>query len=302
MTSSARRPAPLWGVHFPQFRTGIDAVAELAIRAETAGFDSFWLMDHLVTPGAPGRDTFEGWTLLTALATATSRIRLGLLVGCNPFRHPALLAKMAATVDHISAGRLDLGLGWGSYEPELAAFGFAGTSRTARAEALDESLDIIKLMFAGKAFDYLGRHFRLRDAIGLPTPVQPTVPVHIGGAGRTLTMPLVAKHADWWNCVAPARDQLEALLPLRGSARVSVQYLVGLAESPADRAGVSAAIARRGLEQSWGPAIAGTPDELAEAFRAERARGVEMFVLHFHDYRSPTMFERFMADVASQVD
>jgi alkanesulfonate monooxygenase SsuD/methylene tetrahydromethanopterin reductase-like flavin-dependent oxidoreductase (luciferase family) len=237
--------SPLFGVHVPQFRTDVATMVERAHAAEDAGFDGFWLMDHLATPGAPLVDTLESWTLLTALAGATSRIRLGHLVGCNPFRHPAVLAKMAATVDVISGGRLDLGLGWGSVDEELEAFGFGGASRRARAEALDETLQIVELMFSGEPFDHDGRHFRLRGACGRPRPVQTRVPVHIGGAGITLTMPLVARHADWWNCLGSARHRLEELAPLRGRARISAQYAVGLAASSAERAGVAAEVARR---------------------------------------------------------
>jgi len=296
------REAPRWGVHVPQHRSDVATMTTLATSADEAGVDSFWLMDHLVTPQAPRLDVLEAWTLLAALATATSRIRLGLLVGCNPFRHPAVLAKMAATVDRISGGRLELGLGWGSYEPELDAFGFAGKSRKERSEELDESLDIVKLMFTGEPFDYDGRHFRLRDAIGRPTPVQRKLPIHIGGGGRQLTMPLVARHADWWNCVASARARLDELALLRGSARISAQYAVGLAATSAQRRAVAASVARRMPETGWGAPLTGTPDELVERFRAEREKGVEMFVLHFHDYRDPTIFHRFMTEVAAHVN
>lgn len=232
---NAEREGPRWGAHVPQIRSDVATMTALAVAADEAGLDNFWLMDHLIGPGAPRLDVLEGWTLLGALATATSRIRLGLLVGCNPFRHPAVLAKMAATVDRISGGRLDLGIGWGSYEPELGAFGFDGKSRKERAGELDESLDIVKLMFAGEPFDYDGRHFRMRGAIGRPTPVQRGLPIHIGGGGRQLTMPLVARHADWWNCVGSARERLGELAPLRGPARISAQYAVGLLGTSADR-------------------------------------------------------------------
>lgn len=176
-----------------------------------------------------------------------------------------------------------------------------------RAEELDESLDIIKLMFSGESFDYNGRHFRLRDAIGRPTPVQQRLPIHIGGGGRQLTMPLVARHADWWNCVASARERLDELAPLRGAARVSAQYAVGLvgtSAAPASasaRQAVEASVARRMPAPGRGAPLIGTPDELVELLRAERKKGVEMFVLRFHDYRDPTVFQRFMTEVAAHV-
>jgi alkanesulfonate monooxygenase SsuD/methylene tetrahydromethanopterin reductase-like flavin-dependent oxidoreductase (luciferase family) len=298
---TAEREGPRWGAHVPQIRSDVAAMTALAVAADEAGVDHFWLMDHLLGPGAPRLDVLEGWTLLSALAAVTSRVRLGLLVGCNPFRHPAVLAKMAATVDRISGGRLDLGIGWGSYEPELGAFGFDGKSRKERAGELDESLDIVRLMFAGELFDYDGRHFRMRDAIGRPTPVQGKLPIHIGGGGRQLTMPLVARHADWWNCVASARERLGELAPLRGPARISAQYAVGLLDAPPSRPAVAAWIAQHLPEAGWGAPLIGTPDELVGLLRAEREKGIEMFVLRFHDYRDPAIFQRFMTRVAAHV-
>lgn len=298
------RPAPgppQFGLYVPQFRTDVDTMRSLAVAADTHGFDSFWLMDHLLTPGAPPTDVLESWTLLTALATATGRVRLGHLVGCNPLRPPALLAKMAATVDHISGGRLDLGLGWGSVDEELTAFGLGGRSRSRRSRELGETLEILEKMWTGKPFDHTGEAFRLRGAYGLPTPVQGRIPVHIGGAGRTLTMPLVAAHADWWNCPGSARHRLPRLAPLRGGARVSAQYAVGLVAPGADRAQVESAVERRMPEQSWGRPFVGTAGELVELFHAERAEGVELFVVRLHEPRSTEAVAYFAHEVAAKV-
>ena len=289
---------PLFGVHVPQFRADVATMVARARAAEEAGFDGFWLMDHLATPGAPQVDTLESWTLLTALAGATSRIRLGQLVGCNPFRHPALLAKMAATVDQVSDGRLDLGLGWGSVDEELVAFGFGAVSRRERSDRLAETLQILRLMFAGEPFDHDGRFWQLTGACGRPTPVQERLPVHIGGGGPTLTMPLVARYADWWNCVGSARHRLEELAPLRGSARISAQYAVGLAPSTAARDDVARVVDRRMPAGAWGAPVVGTPDEVAAALLAERERGVEMFVLRFADLGTAETFSLFMQEVA----
>ncbi|WP_067662991.1 LLM class flavin-dependent oxidoreductase [Nocardia miyunensis] len=292
---------PQFGVYVPQFKIGVASMLARARTAEAAGFDSFWLMDHLYAPGAPPCDSLESWTLLTALAGATTRLRLGHLVGCGPFRHPALLAKMAATVDRISDGRLDLGLGWGSVEDEFTRFGFPPGTRRERSGALGETLEILALMFAGDEFDYNGRYFRLQGAYGLPTPVQSGIPVHIGGGGKTLTMPLVSKHADWWNCVGSARHRLGQLAPLRGKARISAQYAVGVLESETQRAEVTAKVARRMPENSWGAPFIGTPDQLVEMFAAERARGVELFIVRFHDLGSEATLKFFGREVAAAV-
>lgn len=288
-----------FGVYVPQLKTDVAAVIEQAQAAEAAGFDSFWLMDHLLAPGAPPCDTLESWTLLTALACSTSTLRLGHLVGCAPFRHPSLLAKMAATLDQISGGRLELGLGWGSVESELATFGFPAASRRERSDSLGETLQILDLMFAGEPFDFTGKFFSLTGAYGLPRPVQRRIPVHIGGGGRQFTMPLVAKHADWWNCVGSARDRLEDLAPLRGSARISAQYAVGVVHREEDRAAVTARIARRMPETGWGRPLVGTPAELVEQLRAEQDRGVELCVVRFDDFGTTETLATFGTDVVA---
>ncbi len=118
-----------FGLFLPQLRMSFATILERTLAAEAAGFDSVWLMDHLAAPALPETDTLEGWTLASALAVRTSSIRIGHLVTCDPFRHPAVLAKMAATVDVLSDGRLELGLGWGSVERELETFGFGNACR-----------------------------------------------------------------------------------------------------------------------------------------------------------------------------
>lgn len=292
-------PALQFGVFMPQL--GVDAAEMIAAasNAEEAGFDSFWIMDHLYAPGAPDFDTLESWTLLSAIATSTSSIRLGHLVGCNPFRHPALLAKMAATVDQISGGRLDLGLGWGSVDEEFGMFGFDVGTRRERAEQLGETVEILRMMFSGQPFDYIGKHFRLSGAYGRPTPAQGTIPIHIGGAGKQLTMPLVAEHADWWNCVASARPRFDELTPLRGAARISVQYPVGVVVEEQSRAKLVERAARRMPESGWGPALIGTSGELAATFASEAERGVELAIVRFHDRADPDTIDRFGRDVIS---
>jgi len=263
--------------------------------AEELGYHSVWLMDHLAAPAAPEHDTLEGWTLAAALAARTSTVRLGHLVTANPFRHPALLAKMAATVDVVSGGRLELGLGWGSLEDELLTFGIGVAPPPMRAAQLGEAVEVIELMFTGEPFDYAGRHFRLKGALGRPRPLAGRVPVHIGGAGRRLTMPLVARHADWWNCPAYAVDRLDELRPLAGNARVSVQHPIGLAPSTAARVEVEQLTTKR--FGAWGGIVSGTPGEVVAALARERALGVELFILQFHDFATPETLSLFAREV-----
>jgi alkanesulfonate monooxygenase SsuD/methylene tetrahydromethanopterin reductase-like flavin-dependent oxidoreductase (luciferase family) len=291
--------APWFGIYLPQLRTGFERILERTLAAESAGFDSVWLMDHLVAPLAPDVDTLEGWTVATALAARTSRIRIGHLVLCDPFRHPALLAKMAATFDAVSGGRLELGIGWGSVPGELHAFGFGPEPPPTRAARMAETLEILELMFAGDRFDFDGRFHTLRGAQGRPVPVQARIPVHVGGGGPRLTMPLVRRYADWWNCPGYALARLDDLRPLAGDARVSVQHPIGLAARDADR-DETAATARRRFG-SWGGVVAGTAAEVADVLAGEVARGVEGFVCQFSDFGTPETIERFMADVAPLV-
>jgi alkanesulfonate monooxygenase SsuD/methylene tetrahydromethanopterin reductase-like flavin-dependent oxidoreductase (luciferase family) len=256
-------------------------------------------MDHLAAPAAPEWDTLEGWTLAAGLATRTSRIRLGHLVTCGPFRHPALLAKMAATLDVLSDGRLELGLGWGSVDAELRTFGIDAGRAPERAARLRETLEILPRMFAGEPFDHAGAHYRLAGAVGRPVPVQPRIPVHIGGAGPKLTMPLVRDFADWWNCPSYAADRLAEVRRLAGGARVSVQRPVGLAAGDTDRHEVSALTQRR--FGSWGGLVTGTADEVAGALVDDVDLGARGFVLQFHDFGATATLERFMAEVAPAV-
>jgi alkanesulfonate monooxygenase SsuD/methylene tetrahydromethanopterin reductase-like flavin-dependent oxidoreductase (luciferase family) len=290
----------MFGLFLPQLRMSFPTILERTLAAEAAGFDSVWLMDHLAAPAAPEQDTFEGWTLAAALAVRTTTIRIGHLVTCDPFRHPAVLAKMAATVDVLSEGRLELGLGWGSVERELETYGIGAGPPRDRAARMRETIEILDLMFAGEPFDHAGANHQLHDAIGRPRPRQlPRPPLHIGGAGPKLTMPMVRDHADWWNCPTYAVDRLSELRPLAGDARVSVQHPIGLAPGPAER-DETVAVAQRRFG-SWGGLLAGTSNEVADALAAEAAAGVEGFVVQLTDFGKPETVAQFMTEVAPAV-
>jgi alkanesulfonate monooxygenase SsuD/methylene tetrahydromethanopterin reductase-like flavin-dependent oxidoreductase (luciferase family) len=288
-----------FGLFLPQLRMSFGTILERTLAAEAAGFDSVWLMDHLAAPAAPEWDTLEGWTLAAGLATRTTRIRLGHLVTADPFRHPAVLAKMAATLDVLSDGRLELGLGWGSVDAELRTFGIHAGSAPERAGRLRETLEILPRMFEGEPFDYAGTHYQLEGARGRPVPTQPHIPVHIGGAGPKLTMPLVREFADWWNCPSYAADRLAELRPLAGSTRVSVQHPVGLAPGDTDRDEVEGLVQRR--FGTWGGVVTGTPGDVAGALITDVELGARGFVLQFHDFGNAETLERFMTEVAPAV-
>lgn len=288
-------PGARVGVFLPQLRMSFATIEERVLAAEEAGYHSVWFMDHLAAPAAPQADCFEGWTLATAVGARTGSIRIGHLVLCNQFRHPALLAKMAATLDVVTGGRLELGIGWGSVREELRAWGIGDEPADRRAERLRETLEVLRLLFTGEPVSYQGRHVHLDGVVARPTPVAGRIPIHIGGGGPRLTMPLVREFADWWNCPSYAVARLDELRPLAGAARVSVQHPVGLAPSSAARDEVAETARRR--FGSWGGLICGTPDEVAAALRAEAAAGVELFVLQFSDFGTPATLRLFADEV-----
>ncbi len=179
--------------------------------SEKLGFHSMWFADHLVLRGP----RLEGWTLLSALAPVTERIRLGPLVLCNSFRNPALLAKMAATLDVISGGRLEFGIGAGWHETEYRAYGYEFPKGRIRIRQLEEGVRIIRLMWTEEHPTYEGKYFSIEDAYCEPRPVQkPHPPITIGGGGERFTLRVVAKYADRCNFIGSLEScqrKLEAL-------------------------------------------------------------------------------------------
>ena len=169
--------------------------------ADEAGFDSVWNMDHFATLGNdPTGEIFEAWTLLGAMAEATERVRIGCMVTGNTYRHPAVLAKMAVTVDHLSAGRLDFGIGAAWAENEHTMLGLDFGTVGDRMDRLEEACQILRSMWTQPRTTFHGRYYTLTDAIAEPKPVQrPYPPIWIGGRGRLRTLRLTAQYADAWN-------------------------------------------------------------------------------------------------------
>ena len=166
---------------------------------EELGFDSAWDCDHYVQPEQPHGPYFEGWTLLAGLAAVTNRIRIGVLVSSNTFRHPALVAKQAVTLDHISNGRLELGLGAGWYEPEHAMYGIELFPPGERVARFEEAVIIVDRLLRSDVVTFEGRHYVLRDAEFRPGPIQkPRPPLTIGAHGPRM-LKLCARYADAWN-------------------------------------------------------------------------------------------------------
>ncbi len=178
-----------------------EALVRVTRRAEALGFDSVWLFDHFHTYFKPVLETtFEAWTTTAALARETSRIRIGQMVTGNGYRNPALLAKMASTVDVLSHGRLDFGIGAGWYEHEYLAYGYDFPDTPTRLRMLGEALQVIHAMWRDPYASFEGRHYRIDGAINEPKGVQtPHPPVWVGGAGERVTLRLAARYGDATN-------------------------------------------------------------------------------------------------------
>ena len=176
---------------------------------ERLGYESAWLCDHLVQPSRPQGPYFEAWSLLGGLAAVTKTMRVGVLVTSNTFRYPQVLAKMAVTVDHLSGGRLEFGIGAGWAEIEHTMYGIEGLDH--RVGRLSESLQVIKSLWTQGRTNFEGRYYKLTDAIANPKPLQkPHPPIWIGASGAT-TLRLVARHADVWNIAGGEPDKVEEL-------------------------------------------------------------------------------------------
>ena len=191
-----------FGLDVAQQRMEWDDLLGRVRLAEDLGFDGVWGFDHFVPMYGEGPgNCFEGMTTLAALASATSRIRLGLLVTGVTYRHPSVLAAQAVTVDHASHGRLELAMGAAWYEAEHHQLGIDFPPLAERFDRLEDCLEILTRLFTGDVVDYQGRVYSLAGAQLRPTPVQqPRPPLWIGGSGRRRTLPLVARFADVWHC------------------------------------------------------------------------------------------------------
>jgi F420-dependent oxidoreductase-like protein len=190
-----------FGLQTGQQNTEWSDLVALWSAADGWGYDSLWAYDHFypifTDPKGP---CLEGWTTLAALSQATKNARIGHLVNGNTYRHPSLTAKAAATLDIISGGRLNLGIGAGWFEDEHRSLGFDFKTVRGRLEALEEALQIIKGMHAGEAVTLDGKHYQVKDAICVPRPVQSGgTPILIGGSGRKILLRIVAQYADMWN-------------------------------------------------------------------------------------------------------
>jgi len=189
--------------------------------AEELGFDTVWVTDHFITGNEPEKDAepiYEAWTLIAALAMVTERIRFGVMVTGNTYRNPALLYKEAVTVDHVSNGRLELGLGAGWWEREHEAYGYPFPNRAELVERFREALEIWDQLQTQERTDYHGTYYWMTDAPFEPKPLNGRIPLLIGSFGPKM-LALTAKHADIWNTRGKPEDAAERVQLLDEACR-----------------------------------------------------------------------------------
>lgn len=278
------------------------ATVSSAVAAEAAGFDTVMVMDHfyqLPGLGAPDNSMLECYTLLGALAQHTSRVRLGALVTGNTYRNPAILAKSITTLDHVSGGRAQLGIGSGWFELEHDSFGIEFGTFTDRFEKLEEALQIILPMLRGERPTFAGKHYNVVEAINEPAPLS-RIPVMIGGSGEKKTLRMVAQYADLGNltcdpaevprklealaghCDRLGRDRSEIVLSWNRAACIAATT----AEAEADR---NAFLATRGMDYTALPAdiqamidavlVVGDTSTVGEKFAEWKATGIDGFTV-----------------------
>lgn len=245
-----------------------EELRELWRRYEAMGFDSLWLGDHLVSPTRPGGPYYEAWTLLAALATCTSTVRLGVMVTCATLRHPAVLARAAATVDHVSGGRLELALGAGWYTPEHEANGIPLPAGRETVEAFEETVQVCDRLLRGDAVTFEGRHVRLDGARCAPPPLQrPRPPLTVGAhSGRMLEV--AARHADVWSSY-----RLDGPEQVRRRGAQLDQACAAAGRAPTDLRRSLLVTVRRPAEDPWT-----SVDAFHDAVGRYRDAGIEEFV------------------------
>lgn len=295
-----------FGLQVAQQQTTVQELKQVWQEAEALGFDSLWTNDHLLpSVGPPDKVNLEAWTLLAAMATVTSRVQLGTLVSSNTFRHPSVLAKMATTVDHLSNGRLILGLGFGWFEREHRAFGVPFPKMKERSDRLAEALQlIIALWGANPTASFSGTYYSLLNVPFEPKPVQqPHPPILIGGIGEKRTLPLIAKYASMWNIPMLTPDQIRAKNQVlerlcqeiqRDCDEIERSILtpVYIRTDPAEVQSLLERIAglrNIPVEQARKMILAGTPEEIRGQLKAYIEVGVSHFIINL---RRPGLYDR----------
>jgi F420-dependent oxidoreductase-like protein len=274
-----------------------ETMTRVALLAEELGFDSIWLYDHFHTVPQPTQEiTFESWTSTAALARDTKRVRIGQIVTCNGYRNPALLAKMASTVDVLSHGRLELGIGAGWYEHEYRAYGYTYPDAPTRLRYLREAVQVILKMWSEEEATFEGKYYQVRGAINQPKGVQkPHIPLLIGGGGEKVTLKLVAQYGDACNVghldneglahkFAVLKEHCENVGRDYNEIRRNVLFNCAIAETDAEALKKAEAFRRNipsGRMREQG--LVGTPDVIRARLREIEQAGAQEIIIYLPD-------------------
>ncbi len=272
-----------------------ETMVQVAQTAEQLGYDSIWLFDHFHTVPVPTQEvTFECWMSTAALARDTKRVRIGQMVTCNGYRNPALLAKMASTVDVLSHGRLDFGIGAGWYEHEYRAYGYEYPDAPTRLRYLRDAVQVILKMWSDEVAYFEGKYYQVRGAINQPKGVQkPHIPILIGGGGEKVTLRLVAQYANACNIggdIPTIKHKLAVLKQhchaigrdYNSIRRTTLIDYCSIAETE------EAALAKfspleRGDEGLMSGALVGTPETLRQRLAEYEEAGIQELIVRFVD-------------------
>ena len=291
----------------------VEKLRKLATRAESIGFDSIWVMDHfhqIGYVGQPQEPMLESWTTLAVLAGFTSRIKLGPLVTGNVYRHPSVLAKMGATLDVLTKGRLFMGIGAAWNEEESTAYGIPFPSTKERFLRLEEAVQIIRKMWTEDHASFQGQFYKVREAYCNPKPIQkPHPPIMVGGSGERQTLRIAAKYADACNIFGSPETIRKKLVILREHCRAAgrdyntiLKTRLGVVAIEKDKDQLEKRMAERfkdvpeRMRREF--VTYGSPDEVRRQIEAFRDAGIEYLIVSFEPERELEALELFGAEVA----
>ncbi len=282
-----------------------ETMTRVAQTADEVGFTSAWLVDHFHTIPHPSQEvTFECWISTAALARDTSNIRIGQMVTCNSYRHPALLAKMASTIDVLSHGRLNFGIGAGWYEHEYRAYGYEYPDAPARLRHLREAVQVILAMWTQEEAHFEGKYYQVRGAINQPKGVQkPHIPLLIGGDGEKVTLKLVAQYADACNVGDDPATMKQKFAVLKQHCetvgrdyesihRTSTTFCL-MADSDEQALAQIPAELKARLGESVNTALIGSPDTIRQHLATYEDAGVQELLMRFVDGTNLEAIRRF---------
>ena len=299
------------GLFFPQVGVPFPLIRDRAQLADRLGYHSLWVVDHMWARGLPDVDHLEAWTVMSSLAALTERLRIGTLVLCNSYRNPSLLAKMASSLDVVSGGRLEIGIGAGWMDEEYRGYGYPFPPAKVRIEQLEEALIIMKQLFTESRATFEGKYYSVDDAANSPKPVQkPHPPILIGGAGEKLLLRVVAQHANTWNCPNNAATELVHKIEVLKRHCDAVKRDFDEIEISEQCVAVLGATEKE-FEQKWAvakqmlgsifdlekTAFRGTPEQVVEQLRRRREQGVTFFTILFSDFHAPETLQLFAEKV-----